>query len=80
MLNISFLACSKVELWDLKLCITVNGEKFKSRALTLVQKCPISNLSKLFSYTTRYLNFMFLDRSYYHTKTHTHTKTLTGTL
>ena len=47
MLNISFLACTKVELWDLIVCIAVNG--------------PISNLSELFSYTTAYLNFMFLD-------------------
>ena len=31
MLNISFLACSptKVEVWYLKVCIVVNGEKFK---------------------------------------------------
>ena len=27
MLNISFLVCTKVELWDLKVCIVVNGEK-----------------------------------------------------
>ena len=31
MLNISFLACTKVELWDLIVCIAVNGEKFQSR-------------------------------------------------
>ena len=30
MLNISFLACTKVELWDLIVCIAVNGEKFQS--------------------------------------------------
>ena len=30
MLNISFLACTKVELWDLKVCIAVNGEKLQS--------------------------------------------------
>ena len=29
MLNISFLACTKVELWDLIVCIAVNGEKFQ---------------------------------------------------
>ena len=29
MLNISFLACTKVELWDLKVCIAVNGKNFK---------------------------------------------------
>ena len=66
MLNISFLhcvACTKVQLWDLTVCIAVNGEKFKSGAmtLTLVRECPISNLSELFSYTTMNLNFMFLD-------------------
>ena len=27
MLNISFLACTKVELWDLIVCIAVNGDK-----------------------------------------------------
>ena len=32
MLNISFLACTKVELWDsLIVCFAVNGEKFQSR-------------------------------------------------
>ena len=30
MFNISFLACTKVELWDLTVCIAVNGEKFQS--------------------------------------------------
>ena len=29
MLNISFLACTKVELWDLIVCIVINGEKFQ---------------------------------------------------
>ena len=43
MLNISFLACTKVELWDLIVCIAVNGEKFQSRTMT-----------KIFSYTTKY--------------------------
>ena len=63
MLNISFLACTKVELRDLKVCIAVKGEKFHSRAvtLTLVRQCPISNLSELFSHTTMYLNFRFPD-------------------
>ena len=35
MLNISFLACTKVELWDLTVCIAVNGEKFQSHGVTL---------------------------------------------
>ena len=33
MLNISFIACTKVQLWDLKICIAVNREKFQSRAI-----------------------------------------------
>ena len=58
MLNISFLDCTKVELWDLKVCIAVNGEKFQSRAVnfTLVRQWPILNSSKLFSFTTMYFN------------------------
>ena len=85
LLNISFLACTKVELWDLKVCIAVNGKKFQSRAVTLtfVQQIPISNLSELFSFSTMYLNFMFLDQFLFqllgknthkgntHTRTHT---------
>ena len=35
MLNIGFLTCTKVELWDLIVCIVVHGEKFQSRAVTL---------------------------------------------
>ena len=86
--NISFLACTKVELWDLIVCIAVKGEKFQSRAvtLTLVRQCPISNLSELFSYTTMYLNFMLLDQfrfelscknthTYINTQTHTYRQT-----
>ena len=81
MLNISFLACTKVELWDLIVCITVNGEKFQScHDLTLVRQCPISNLSEIFSYTMMYSNFMFIDRLLFQlscknmeTPKHTHT-------
>ena len=32
MLNISFLVCSKVELWDLTVCIAVNGEKWRKKS------------------------------------------------
>ena len=55
MIHISFLACTKVELWDLAVCIAVNGEKRQSCAvtLTLVRQCPISKPSEIFSYTTR---------------------------
>ena len=30
MLHISFLACTKFEMWDPTVCIAVNGEKFQS--------------------------------------------------
>ena len=65
-LNVNFLACTKVELWDLTVCIVVNGEKFQSCAmtLTLVRQCPISNLFKLFSYKpTRSYNLFKFDVS-----------------
>ena len=32
MLNISFLAFTKVELWEMIVCFVVNGEKFQSHA------------------------------------------------
>ena len=95
MLNISFLACTKVELWDLIVCIAVKGEKFQSCAmtLTLVLRCPISNISKIFSYATRYLNFILVDRLLFglscknketrkhrNMETQKHTQTLTSTL
>ena len=80
MLNTSFLTCTKVDLWDLTVCIAVNGKTFRSHTLTLVRQCPISNLSESFSYTTIYLNFMFLDQCLLelsckktHGNTHTHT-------
>ena len=68
--NIRFLSCTKVELWDLTVCIAVNREKFQSRAvtLTLAWQRPKSNLSEIFSYTTMYSNFMFLDRLSYGAK------------
>ena len=83
-----FLACAKVELWDLTVCIEVNGDKFQSRAvtLTLIRLCPLSNLSDIFLYTTTYSNFMFLDQLLFelscknthgHMHTHTHTNTHT---
>ena len=36
MLNISFLACYKVELWDLTVCFAINGEKIQSRAVRIL--------------------------------------------
>ena len=75
MLNISFLDCTKVELWDLTVCFVINGEKFQIPAVTctLDTQCSISNLSDIFLYTTMYLNFMFLDHLFlsYRAKTHT---------
>ena len=62
MFNISFLACTKVPICDLTVCIAVNGEKFRAMTLTLVGQYPISNLSKIFLYTTMYSNFIFVDR------------------
>ena len=88
MLNINFLACTKVELRDLTFCIAVNGEKFQSCAVTftLIRPCPISHLFELFSYTTMYLNFMFLNQflfklwckkhTYMETQIWMHTKTI----
>ena len=35
MLNIGFLACTKVELWDLTVCIAVNEEKLNLNAVNL---------------------------------------------
>ena len=35
MLIVSFLAYTKVELWDLTVCIAVNREKFQSGTVTL---------------------------------------------
>ena len=92
MLNISFLACTKVELWDLIVCIMgPDGEKFQSHTmtLTLVRQCPISNLYEIFSYAMMYSNFMFIDQLLFELSckntetrklTHTHTETLTSTL
>ena len=50
MLNISFLTCTKVELFDLIVCFAVNGEKFQSLAmtLTLAYQCPLSNFQGIF--------------------------------
>ena len=36
MLNISFLPCYKVELWDLTVCFAINGEKIRSRAVRIL--------------------------------------------
>ena len=86
-LNISFRACAKVELWDLIVCIAVKGEKFQSHAMTFtfVRQCPILDLSEIFSYTTLYSNFMFIDQLHFelsckNMETQKHAQTLTSTL
>ena len=76
-----------------KLVFAANGAKFQSHAvtLTLVQQCPISNLSELCSYTAMYSNFMFLNQCHFelscknthintHTNTHRRTQRLMSTL
>ena len=68
----SFLACTKVELWDLTVCIAVND-------LDLDLTMPIIKLVQIFSYTTMYLNFMFLDKFLFELlckHTHGHTQRL----
>ena len=81
--NISFLACTEVELYDLTVCIVVNGETLKVYSdLHLNIDPTMSNIElELFSYSEMCLNFMPLDRfiylgvitqNYTHTHTHTH--------
>ena len=41
--------------------------------LILIGQCSLSKLSELFSYTTMYSNFMFIDRLLFELQTHTHT-------
>ena len=43
MLNISSLACAKFELWDLTVCIVVNGEKVQCLAVTLTMISTMPN-------------------------------------
>ena len=58
----------------------VNGEKFKSHAvtLTLMGQCPLSNSSKLFLYTTIFSSFKWIEPLFFEllctlTGTHRHT-------
>ena len=61
-LNISFLACTEVELHDSPVRIVLNGENIcPTVTLTLVQQCLYRDLSKIFSYTTTYKNFMSIE-------------------
>ena len=86
-IHVSLPAGAKVKLWDLTIFIVVNGEKFRSHAVTftLVRQCPILNLSDIFSYTIISSIFMFFDRLLFellckNMETHTHAQTLTSTL
>ena len=79
MLNLSSPTCTKVELWDLTVCIVVNGENRLKSCSELDLDLIMPNLSELYSYTTMYLNFMFLDLFLFwvimkqHRNIHTHT-------
>ena len=82
----NFLTWAKAEIWALKVCIVVNGEKFQSHAvtLTLIGQCPMSNSSELFSCTTVCSNFtsiepLFLELSCTQTDRHQHRQTDTQT-
>ena len=75
-MNHNFLTCA------LTVCIVVNGEKIQSHAVTftLTTQCPMSNLSEIFSYTTIYSSFkwiepLFFELSCTHTRMCTHTRT-----
>ena len=67
----------QTEIWALTVCIVINGEKFRSHAvtLTLIGQCPMSN-SELFSYTTICSSFkstepLFIELSCTQTDRHT---------
>ena len=47
MLNTSFLACTKVELWDLIVCIAVNGGKISKSHSDLDLGPTIPNIELL---------------------------------
>ena len=90
MLYIRFLACTKVELWDLTVCTEVNGEK------NLMLRCDldlgpampnIELLQDIFIYynifqfhVARLINYFFSCHAKTRKHKHTHTQTLTNTL
>ena len=65
--NHNFQSSGKAEIQDLTVCIVINGEKFRSATvnLTMVQQCRISNLSKIFSFTTMHSSFSFLHQLFF---------------
>ena len=84
MLNHNFLTCAKAEIYDLTVCIVVNGEKFRSHSvtLTLIGQCPMSNSSELFSYTTICSSFKWIEPLFFElscTQTYRQTDTQTDT-
>ena len=52
LVNLSFPSCVKDEIWDLTVCIVVDGEKFKYHYLDLDWKMPKVDSSELFPYRT----------------------------
>ena len=78
MRNISFLACTtEGELWDLTVCIVVNGEKFQSHHyLDLGPTMPTIELVRVI-FIYYYLNFNFLDQFLFELSCKTHTETHT---
>ena len=77
MLNHNFLTCAKAEIYDLTVCIVVNGETFQSHAVTwaLIGQCPMSNLSELFSYTIICSSFKWIEPLFFSYRVHRHTHT-----
>ena len=71
-LNYNFQSSAKAEIWDLTVCIAVNGEKILSHAVTLMGQCPMSDSSEIFSHSTISSIFKLFEPclSYYvHTQT-----------
>ena len=48
-------------------CIMVNGENFQSHTVTLIRQCPMSNSSELFSYTTIFSGFKWIEPLFFDT-------------
>ena len=59
MLNISLLTCTKDKLFDLIVCIAVNGEKFQSLAMTLTLFLSLPNIELLHGIFISYNVFQF---------------------
>ena len=80
MLNICLPACTKVELWDLTVCIVVNGEKnLKSHSnLDLGLTMPnIEFVRDIFIYYNAFSFLSYRAKTRKHGNTHTHAHTHT---